>query len=81
MEWPISPRQLKYLNILLTEHFGQNRKLYLKLFWNVDSSKSLTKDQAHIIIEKFVPGPDTITNVAEANERIYEAQGQQKLIK
>ena len=80
MEFPISPRQLKYLNILLSEHFQQNRKLYLKLFWKVDSSKDLTKDQASKIIEKFIEGPDTLRNVAEANSRIYEALGQQKLI-
>lgn len=78
----ITERQLKYLNILLTKNLGEeNRKLYLEIFYNIDSSKKLDKFQASEIIEKFSPdNPDQEKEVAEAMQKIYEKIGQKKLI-
>ncbi len=77
----ITEKQLKYLNILLVENLGeQYRKTYLKIFWNVDSSKDLTKEQAHQIIEMFIDeNPEREKNKAVALNKIYEALGQRKL--
>ena len=60
----ITEKQLVYLNILLNNAFGENRKLYLKLNYEIDSSKDLDFDQAHEIIEKFIPeNPEMEKNV------------------
>lgn len=77
----ITERQLKYLNILLIKNLGdQHRKIYLKLFYNVDSSKLLTKYQASEIIEKFVEeNPMREENKAIALSRIYRELGQRDL--
>ena len=76
----ITPRQIKYLNILLSEAFGENRKLYLKLFYKVDSSRDLSLYQASEIIEKFVPdNGKRDENVRSALGKIYECLGQRKL--
>lgn len=82
MDGIITEKQLKYLNILLTDSFGsQNRKLYLKIFYKVDSSKEITKEQASEIIEKFVDSnPEREKEVAIGLEKIYESLGQQRLI-
>lgn len=79
MPYPITDKQLKYMNIILSQTFGENRKLFLKLFYKVDSSKDLTKDQASEIIELFI-GPNAAKYKAEAMDKIYEALGQQRLI-
>lgn len=81
MTYPISPRQLKYLNILLVKNLGEDhRKIYLKLFYNVESSKDLTKYQASEIIEKFVEeNPMREENKAIAQNKIYRELGQRDL--
>jgi hypothetical protein len=78
----ITERQLKYLNILLTKNLGEeNRKLYLEIFYNINSSKKLDLLQASEIIEKFHPdNPDREKEVAEVMNKIYEKIGQKKLI-
>ena len=77
----ISARQLKYLNILLSNAFGEGfRKQYLKHFYNVNSSKDLTRLQASEIIEKFVPdNQDCKKNIGKAIEKLNELSGQRKL--
>ncbi len=77
----ITEKQLKYLNILLTQSFGEfNRKIYLKHFYKVESSKDLSKEKASEIIEKFVDdNPKKYENIAIAMEKIYELIGQRKL--
>lgn len=77
----ITDRQLKYLNILLTKNLGeQHRKIYLKIFWKVSSSKLLTKYQASEIIEKFVEeNPMREENKAIALSKIYRELGQRDL--
>lgn len=79
---PATDRQIMYLNILLSRELGENnRKMYLDLFYNVDSSKKLDLLQASEIIEKFNPDNKNKDNeVAIAMEKILEKQGQQKLI-
>ena len=78
---PITPKQLKYLNILLVNAFGkENRLTYLQLFYQIRSSKNLTKELASEIIERFVDdNPEREKNVALAKERIYEFLGQTRL--
>lgn len=78
---PATQKQIRFLNILISANLGpEYRKLYLKLFYKVDSSKDLTKEQASEIIEKYLnDNPDKERNVAIAMERIYKALGQQKL--
>jgi len=81
MNTPITDRQLKYLNILLNRYFGDNRKLYLKMFYEVDSSKELSKFQASEIIEKFVDdNKDKDKNIALVQNEIYKKLGQQSLL-
>ena len=79
---PLTDRQLKYLNILLTQCIGEYfRKQYLKHFYNVDSSKHLTKDQASEIIERVAPDNENREkNVAQIIEKINELNGQKKLL-
>jgi len=79
---PITERQLKYLNILLTDCFGDyDRKIYLKVFYKVDSSKNLTLLQASEIIEKFVPDNENRNKeISIAIEKINEMKGQAKLL-
>ena len=81
MTEPITDKQLKYLNILLVKAVGDDhRKLYLKLFWKVDSSKDLTIDQASNIIEMFIEeNPAFEKNKAVVLSRIYKELGQQEL--
>lgn len=81
MTEPITDKQLKYLNILLVKALGvDHRKLYLKLFWKVDSSKDLTMDQASEIIGMFIEeNPAFEKNKAVALSRIYKELGQQEL--
>jgi len=77
----ITEKQLRYLNILLTEAFNGHRKTYLKLFWNVDSSKDLTKEMASVIIEQYLPdNPKRDQNITDHQGKIYESLGQQKLL-
>lgn len=77
MPRPITKRQLKYLNILLSKAFGGYRKIYLKEFCEVDSSKDLTLLEASEQIEKFVPdNPEREKNIAEAKEKILKSVGQ-----
>jgi len=75
-------RQIMYLNILLTRELGENnRKLYLDLFYNVNSSKKLTLLQASEIIEKFNQDNKERNNeISKAMEKILEKQGQKKLL-
>jgi len=81
MTKPITDRQLKYLNILLNRYFGGNRKIYLDLFYQVDSSKKLSLLQASEIIEQFVDeNPEKDKNVAKALNKIYVKLGQQSLL-
>lgn len=76
----ITSRQLVYLNILLSNVFGENRKLYLELFYKVDSSKDLSFEQAHEIIEKFVPeNPDLKMEIDVSLRKIYKHLGQREL--
>lgn len=76
MTYPITKKQLQYLNILLVENIGaENRKPYLKHFYNVDSSKKLTKDQASEIISKFVEeNIEREKNVWEAIEKLNKLE-------
>ena len=77
----ITDKQLRYLNILLTDAFNKHRKTYLKLFWNVDSSKDLSKEMASVIIEQYLPdNPKRDQNIADHQIKIYESLGQQKLL-
>ena len=76
----ITEKQLRFLNILLTDAFNAYRKTYLKIYWNVESSKDLTKEMASVIIEQFLSdNPDREQKIAEAKEKIYESLGQKKL--
>ena len=81
MEDPATEKQIRFLNILISANLGSEyRKTYLKLFYKVDSSKQLTKEEAHRIIEDFLDdNPDREKNKAIAMEKIYTALGQQKL--
>ena len=77
----ITEKQLRYLNILLTDAFNGYRKTYLKIFWNVDSSKNLTKEMASVIIEQFLPdNQEREQHIAQSQQKIYESLGQQKLL-
>lgn len=66
---------------MIVKNLGdQNRKLYLKIFYNVDSSKDLTKEQAHEIIEKFLDeNPEREMNRSLALHKIYKATGQKSM--
>ena len=76
-----SDKQVRYLNILVVKNLGhQHRKLYLKLFYKVDSSKELTVNQASEIIEKFVEeNPMREKHKALALHKIYRELGQKEL--
>jgi hypothetical protein len=77
----ITERQLQYLNILLNRYFGDNRKLYLSLFYDKESSKDLSVLEASEIIEKFVDeNPDKDKNISMALNEIYKKQGQKSLL-
>lgn len=77
----ITEKQLIYLNILLKNALGkENRRVYLKLFYQVKSSKELTLEQASEIISKFVSdNPDREKEIEIAKDKIYEHLGQRRL--
>ena len=81
MEEKITDAQLKYLNILLTENIGADyRKIYLKIFYEVSSSKLLTKFQASEIISKFTDdNPNKELNKAVVLKKIYKELGQKDI--
>ena len=77
----ITDKQLRFLNILLTDAFNGHRKTYLKLYWNVESSKDLSIEMASVIIEQFLSdNPKREGHIAQAKAKIYESLGQQKLL-
>ena len=78
----ITDRQLKYLNILLSEAFGEaNRKTYLWLFYKTKSSRDLDVETASEIIEKFVPdNNEREKHIGQAQNKIYEFLGQKTLL-
>ena len=81
MSRKITERQLTYLNILLDKAFGHNRKLYLKEFCGVESSKDLTLLEASDIIERFVPkNENREKNIANARHKMMIMSGQKTLI-
>jgi len=80
MTEPITEKQLVYMNIILSETFQNYRKLYLKLFYGVDTSKDLTRNEASEIIERFhEENEERDKNIAIAMEKIYEHIGQKNI--
>ena len=78
----ITERQLMYVNILLSKAVGDHRrKIYLDKFWGKESSKDLTFDEAHEIIEALNPdNADRDKKIAEINQRLNIEMGQKQLL-
>ena len=76
---PITERQQKYLVALMSNFFGNNRRIVLEEKFGVSSTKDLNIEQASDMIEILHPDTGDAKEVQRLKEIINERIGQKTL--